>query len=121
MATEYGSGRTGICEADDSLYDWMEAAQNLDRSRMESLSVAPDEGAEYHGGIHTIDLSEIVPMVAHQADPDKGIPSDPTNGANISDIGSVSINIAYGGSVQLVKKTMSHIMPRYAKQPMMLD
>ena len=97
MATEC-SGRTGICEADDSLYDWMENAQNLDRSRMESLAVLPDDGAEYHGGVHTIDLSEIVPMVAHPGDPDKGIPSDPTNGANISDIGSVSIDIAYGGS-----------------------
>ena len=97
MATEC-SGRTGICEADDSLYDWMENAQNLDRSRMKSLAVLPDEGAEYHGGVHTIDLSEIVPMVAHPGDPDKGIPSDPTNGANISDIGSVSIDIAYGGS-----------------------
>ena len=97
MATEC-SGRTGICEADDSLYDWMERAQNLDRSRMKSLAVLPDDGAVYHGGVHTIDLSEIVPMVAHPGDPDKGIPSDPTNGANISDIGSVSIDIAYGGS-----------------------
>ena len=97
MATEC-SGRTGICEADDSLYDWMERAQNLDRSRMKSLAVLPDDGAVYHGGVHTIDLSEIVPMVAHPGDPDKGIPSDPTNGVNISDIGSVSIDIAYGGS-----------------------
>ena len=97
MATEC-SGRTGICEADDSLYDWMEKAQSLNRERMKSLAVLPDEGAEYHGGVHTINLSEIVPMVAHPGDPDKGIPSDPTNGANISDIGSVSIDIAYGGS-----------------------
>ena len=97
MATEC-SGRTGICEADDSLYDWMEKAQSLNRARMKSLAVLPDEGAEYHGGVHTINLSEIVPMVAHPGDPDKGIPSDPTNGANISDIGSVSIDIAYGGS-----------------------
>ena len=37
-------------------------------------------------------------MVAHPGDPDKGIPSDPTNGAKISQIGDVSINIAYGGS-----------------------
>ena len=97
MATEC-SGRTGICEADDALYEWMEKAQNLDRKKMEQLAVLPDEDAEYHGGIHIIDLSEIVPMVAHPGDPDKGIPSDPTNGANISEIGSVSINIAYGGS-----------------------
>ena len=97
MATEC-SGRTGICEADDALYEWMEKAQNLDRKKMEQLAVLPDEDAEYHGGIHIIDLSEIVPMVAHPGDPDKGIPSDPTNGANVSEIGSVSIDIAYGGS-----------------------
>ena len=34
----------------------------------------------------------------HPGDPDKGVPSDPTNGANISDIGEVAVNIAYGGS-----------------------
>ena len=97
MATEC-SGRTGICEADEALYDWMERAQGLDRERMRALSVMPDEGAKYDGGVHTIDLSKIVPMVAHPGDPDKGIPSDPTNGAHISDIGSVAIDIAYGGS-----------------------
>ena len=97
MATEC-SGRTGICEADDALYDWMEKSQNLDRKRMISLSVMADEGAQYDGGVHKIDLSEIVPMVAHPGNPDKGIPSDPTNGANISDIGDVAIDIAYGGS-----------------------
>ena len=97
MATEC-SGRTGICEADEALYDWMERAQGLDRERMLALSVMPDEGAKYDGGVHTIDLSEIVPMVAHPGNPDKGIPSDPTNGAHISDIGSVAIDIAYGGS-----------------------
>ena len=37
-------------------------------------------------------------MVAHPGNPDEGVPSDPTNGANISDIGSVQIDIAYGGS-----------------------
>ena len=97
MATEC-SGRTGICEADGILYDWMEKAQNISREHMEQMSVMPDAGAKYDGGIHIIDLSEIVPMVAHPGDPDKGVPSDPTNGANISDIGEVKIDIAYGGS-----------------------
>ena len=97
MATEC-SGRTGICEPDDALYDWMERAQSLDRAKMQASSVMPDEGAKYDGGIHTIDLSQIVPMVAHPGDPDKGVPSDPTNGANISNIGDVEIDIAYGGS-----------------------
>ena len=97
MATEC-SGRTGICEADELLYDWMEKAQNLDREVMASKSVKPDEGAVYHGGVHDIDLNQIVPMVAHPGNPDQGIPSDPTNGALISDIGQVKIDIAYGGS-----------------------
>jgi 3-isopropylmalate/(R)-2-methylmalate dehydratase large subunit len=60
--------------------------------------VAPDEGAQYDGGVHVIDLSSIVPMVAHPGNPDEGIPSDPTNGANIADIGTVAVDIAYGGS-----------------------
>ncbi len=97
MATEC-SGRTGICEPDELLYEWMENAQSLDRDKMIQLSVIPDEDAVYHGGVHNIDLSEIVPMVAHPGNPDEGVPSDPTNGANISDIGSVQIDIAYGGS-----------------------
>jgi 3-isopropylmalate/(R)-2-methylmalate dehydratase large subunit len=37
-------------------------------------------------------------MVAHPGDPDHGIPSDPTNGAFIDDIGNVKIDIAYAGS-----------------------
>src|SRR5260370_26903933 len=37
-------------------------------------------------------------MVAHPGDPDRGIPSDPTNGAWMEDIGEVKIDIAYGGS-----------------------
>ena len=97
MATEC-SGRTGICEPDELLYEWMENAQSLDRDKMIQLSVIPDEDAVYHGGVHNIDLSEIVPMVAHPGNPDEGVPSDPTNGANISDIGSEKIDIAYGGS-----------------------
>ena len=97
MATEC-SGRTGICEPDDALFDWMEKSQGISRTLMEKMAVTPDKGAKYDGGIHVIDLGEIVPMVAHPGDPDQGIPSDPTNGANISDIGEVSIDIAYGGS-----------------------
>ncbi len=58
----------------------------------------PDENAVYHGGVHTIDLSAIRPMVAHPGDPDAGIPSDPTNGAYIEDLGDVKIDIAYAGS-----------------------
>ena len=98
MATEC-SGRTGICEADDLLYDWMIAAQpHLDIETQKGLAVHPDKGAHYDGGVHVINMSEIQPMVAHPGDPNKGIPSDPTNGADVADIGSVTIDIAYGGS-----------------------
>lgn len=98
MATEC-SGRTGICEGDQALLDWLVNAQpHLSKQEQEARMVLPDVGAHYDGGVHLIDLSEIVPMVAHPGDPDKGIPSDPTNGAKISQIGKVSIDIAYGGS-----------------------
>jgi 3-isopropylmalate/(R)-2-methylmalate dehydratase large subunit len=60
--------------------------------------VSPDEGAVYDGGTHVIELSTIHPMVATPGDPNRGIPSDPTNGALISDLGEISIDIAYGGS-----------------------
>ena len=71
---------------------------DLERPASESRTVRPDPGAVYDGGIHVIDLSSIEPMVAHPGDPDLGIPSDPTNGANVDEIGSVDIDIAYGGS-----------------------
>jgi len=63
-----------------------------------SAFVLPDEGAKYHGGVHTIYLTQIRPMVAHPGKPDEGIPSDPTNGAYIDEIGEVRIDIAYAGS-----------------------
>ena len=34
-------------------------------------------------------------VVAHPGDPDAGIPSNPTNGAYIGDLGDVNIDIAY--------------------------
>ena len=60
--------------------------------------MTPDPGAHYDGGVHTIDLSALKPMVAHPGDPDNGVPSDPTNGAYVDEIGDVRIDIAYGGS-----------------------
>jgi hypothetical protein len=53
-------------------------------------TVAPDPGAEYAGGVHRIDLSKLVPMVAE--------PGDPTYGKEIADLGDVKIDIAYAGS-----------------------
>ena len=98
MATEC-SAKTGICEADQSTVDWiLNRRTHLNEEDVISASVKPDEGCEYGGGIHVIDLSIIRPMVADPGDPDQGIPADPTNGALVSEIGDVKINIAYGGS-----------------------
>ena len=98
MATEC-SAKTGICEPDDLTVEWLLARRNdLDEESIRAQFVLPDEGAAYGGGVHTIDLTEIRPMVAHPGEPDKGIPSDPTNGAYIDEIGEVVIDIAYAGS-----------------------
>ncbi|MFP5285249.1 MAG: aconitase family protein [Thermoanaerobaculia bacterium] len=98
MATEC-SARTAIVIADDETFRWLaEWRPGVDVEALRARAVFPDEGAEYAGGVHEIDLSEIRPMVAHPGDPDKGIPSDPTNGAWIDEIGEVPIDIAYGGS-----------------------
>jgi 3-isopropylmalate/(R)-2-methylmalate dehydratase large subunit len=98
MATEC-SAKTGICEPDDLTVDWlMKRRSGLREEEVRSAFVLPDEGAEYHGGVHTIDMSQIRPMVAHPGKPDEGIPSDPTNGAYIDELGEVGIDIAYAGS-----------------------
>ena len=98
MATEC-SARNGICEGDEMTVEWMLMMRpELSASQVREKIVAPDEGAIYDGGTHHIDLSAIVPMVAHPGNPDEGIPSDPTNGALVSEIGTVDIDIAYGGS-----------------------
>jgi 3-isopropylmalate/(R)-2-methylmalate dehydratase large subunit len=98
MATECAA-RSGIMEADTAMLAWIAARRGgVTVEQLRQRTVVPDAGAHYHGGVHTIDLSAIEPMVAHPGDPDRGIPSDPTNGANIADIGRVRIDIAYGGS-----------------------
>jgi 3-isopropylmalate/(R)-2-methylmalate dehydratase large subunit len=98
MATEC-SARTAIVIADDETFRWLaEWRPGVDVEALRARVVEPDPGAEYAGGVHAIDLSQIRPMVAHPGDPDRGIPSDPTNGAMIDEIGDVPIEIAYGGS-----------------------
>ena len=59
--------------------------------------VAPDSGAQYDGGVHALDLTNIVPMLAQPGVPERGIPSDPTNGISVCEAGDVAIDIAYGG------------------------
>src|SRR5687768_10207833 len=65
MATEC-SARTAIIEADEKTYEWIASMRpDADVSRLRERAVAPDPGAEYAGGVHTIDLASIRPMVAH--------------------------------------------------------
>lgn len=98
MATEC-SARTAIVEADEKTFEWIASFRpGADVERLRARAVSPDPGAAYAGGVHTIDLAAIRPMVAHPGDPDHGIPSDPTNGALVGEIGDVKIDIAYAGS-----------------------
>lgn len=90
MATEC-SAKSGICEGDRRLAEWLQprrSGQSLEQ--IEASFVAPDAGAEYAGGSHTIDLSKLKPMVAE--------PGDPTYGKDIEKLGDVKIDIAYAGS-----------------------
>ncbi len=98
MATEC-SARTGICAADEKTLEWIAARRpGTDLARLRQQVVEPDPDAAYAGGIHVIDLSAMRPMVAHPGDPDHGVPSDPTNGAFVDELGEVKIDIAYAGS-----------------------
>ena len=98
MATEC-SAKTGVVEADEETLRWIAARRP--GTSIESLRAKvarPDAGAEYAGGVHVVDLTAIRPMVATPGDQALGIPSDPTNGAIIADLGDVPVDIAYGGS-----------------------
>ncbi|MDA1194800.1 MAG: aconitase family protein [Planctomycetota bacterium] len=98
MATEC-TARAGVVEGDEALIQWIAARRpGADLDALRAGLVAPDPGARYHGGVHRIDLDAIQPMVATPGDPDEGVPSDPTNGALVADLGEVRIDIAYGGS-----------------------
>ena len=112
MATEC-TAKSGICEADDATIQWiLSRRDDLDEATLRAQVVSPDPGAEYAGGVHTIDLSTIEPMVAHPGDPDRGIPSDPKNGELIRALGDVKIDIAYGGSCTAGKE---HDLDFYAQ------
>src|SRR2546428_11743834 len=98
MATEC-SARTAIVEADEKTFAWIAAMRpDADVEAFRARVVSPDPDAEYAGGVQTIDLAGVRPMVAHPGDPDHGVASDPTNGAYIDQIGDVKIDIAYAGS-----------------------
>ena len=72
MATEC-SAKTGICDPDQLTIDWLlERRNDLNEEQIRDAFVFPDHDAVYHGGIHTIDLNNIRPMVAHPGNPDEG-------------------------------------------------
>jgi len=98
MATEC-SAKAGVVEADDATLAWIAARRpGTTVEQLRAKVLAPDPGAVYAGGVQVIDLATIRPMVATPGDPSKGIPSDPTNGAFVDELGDVPIQIAYGGS-----------------------
>lgn len=104
MATEC-SARGAVMEVDDTMLRWI--AERRPGTSIESLRskvVTPDAGAHYDGGVHVIDLGAIKPMVATPGDPDRGVASDPKNGALITEIGKQKIDIAYGGSCTAGKR-----------------
>jgi len=104
MATEC-SARSGICEGDEATVCWILSRRpGAKADDLRKRLVAPDPGAVYAGGVHAIDLSTLEPMVAHPGDPDRGIPSDPTNGELVRNLGEVKIDIAYGGSCTAGKR-----------------
>ncbi|HEV7499421.1 MAG TPA: aconitase family protein, partial [Vicinamibacteria bacterium] len=98
MATEC-SAKAGVVEADEGTLRWIASRRpGLSVEQLRAKVVAPDAGAAYAGGVHVIDLAAIRPMVATPGDQARGIPSDPTNGALVADLGDVPVDIAYGGS-----------------------
>jgi 3-isopropylmalate/(R)-2-methylmalate dehydratase large subunit len=115
MATEC-SARGAVMEVDDAMLRWIAerrvgateattaATTAATIAALRAKVVAPDPGAEYAGGVHRIDLAQIRPMVATPGDPDRGVASDPKNGAFIPEIGKVAIDIAYGGSCTAGKR-----------------
>ncbi|ACY12807.1 aconitase family protein [Haliangium ochraceum] len=104
MATEC-SARGAVMECDDTMLEWIASRrEDVSAAALKSKAVAPDPGASYAGGVHVIDLAEIAPMVATPGDPDRGIASDPKNGARISGLDQVAIDIAYGGSCTAGKR-----------------
>ena len=104
MATEC-SARGAVMECDDTMLEWIaERRPGVSVDQLRAKVVAPDPGADYTGGVHKIDLAAIPPMLATPGDPDRGIPSDPQNGATIDSVGDVRIDIAYGGSCTAGKR-----------------
>jgi 3-isopropylmalate/(R)-2-methylmalate dehydratase large subunit len=118
MATEC-SAKAGVTEPDDEMLAWMAAHRSgVSVDELRRRVVTADPGAHYDGGAHVIDLDTIRPMVATPGDPGLGIPSDPTNGAWIADLGDVPIDIAYGGSCTAGKEVDLDLYASVMKEAM---
>ncbi len=104
MATEC-SARGAVMEVDDTMLGWIAAHRpGVSIASLRAKVVTPDPGAQHTGGVHQIDLATIVPMVATPGDPDRGVASDPKNGALIRELPKTKIDIAYGGSCTAGKR-----------------
>jgi len=104
MATEC-SARGAIMECDEVMIDWIASRRSdVSADDLRAKMVAPDADASYAGGVHVIDLASVPAMLATPGDPDRGVPSDPKNGARIDEVGTVAIDIAYGGSCTAGKR-----------------
>ena len=88
MAVEAGS-TTGIIAPDDVTLEYLVKNRGLDAEVVRQMFVYGDETAEY-AATFEIDLNTLRPMAA--------TPGDPRNGINISDLGDIKIDAAYGGS-----------------------
>jgi len=108
MATEC-SAKSGICEADELTLDWLDQRRpGTTRDELAACMVSADAGADYAGGVHTIDLGQIRPMVAE--------PGDPTYGKGIDELGAITIDIAYGGSCTAGKEDDIDFYARVIKE-----
>ena len=104
MATEC-TARSGICEGDEVAARWLAARRpGASVASVTKSFVSADADAHYDGGVHTIDLANIEPMVAK--------PGDPTYGARIAQLDPVKIDIAYAGSCTAGKE---HDLDFYAQ------
>jgi 3-isopropylmalate/(R)-2-methylmalate dehydratase large subunit len=116
MATEC-SAKAGVVEADEATLEWIAARRpGTSVQGLRRRVVRPDPGAVYDGGTHRIDLSLVRPMVATPGDPGRGVPSDPTNGALVSDLPEVRIDIAYGGSCTAGKEADLDLYARVMRE-----
>ncbi len=88
MAVEAGS-TTGIVAPDDVTLEYLVKNRGWAAETVRAMFVYGDETAEY-AATFDIDLNELRPMAA--------TPGDPRNGINISNLGEIKIDAAYGGS-----------------------